>query len=432
MGWPAVVLIVIGAVILVRRCFPFVEGTNQWFRIGALIAALLFAFHGLFDVGGHRVGTAFAGIFLFGMALRRPLPRRSSVLLLSFFRATGLLLFAVGATWLISTYRGVSLPSGIGVDNERHLAAMANVGRQSNETIAHARRGLAWAPLDWQLYFLRALGEVGAKRPIGEALDDFRRARFLEPNAFEVAYQEGVAWMTREPLLALTAWREALRRAGPERPELYSRMLSISQATPLVRQMLEDFGSMQPDLTLTYLERSSGEQFAATVNELVQRDPTLQTMKPEQRARLFALWSERGNLADLNRLVEEQPEFVGTAWLGVAKFRASRSDYRGALELAKRFGERPALPDPTKGLSIEQLQNQVHASANNYGAGFALYQIQMQQNKIEDALISVRRYTAQKDVPPYFHFLESEAWIAKGDSERAWDARQKFEAARTK
>ena len=32
--------------------------------------------------------------------------------------------------------------------------------------------------------------------------------------------------MTRIRLLAITAWREALRRAGPERPELYGRMLS--------------------------------------------------------------------------------------------------------------------------------------------------------------------------------------------------------------
>ena len=430
MGWPAIVLVLSGAAILLRRCFPFVEGTNQWFRIGALIAALLFGLHGLFDVGAHRVGTAFAGIFLFGMALRRPLPRPASVMLLTFFRIAGFLLFLVGAAWLVSTYRSVALPGGIGVDQERHLAAMANVGRQSNETIQHSTRGLAWAPLDWQLYFLRALGEVGTKRQMSDALDDFRRARFLEPNAFEVAYQEGVAWMMREPLLALTAWREALRRAGPERPELYSRMLSIPQANPVVRQMLEDFGSMQPDLALTFLERSSGEQFASAIKGFVERDPSLRTMKSEQRAQLFALWSERGDVADLKRFIDQQPEFLGLAWLGVAKARASQSDFRGALELAKQFGNRPTLPNAATGSSIEQLQNEVHASANNYGAGFTLFQAQTQQSKIDDALITVRRFTSQKDVPPYFHFLESEAWLAKGDAERAWVARQKFDSSR--
>ena len=53
------------------------------------------------------------------------------------------------------------LAGGIGVDIETHLAKAANVGRQFNETITHASSGLAWAPLDWQLYFLRGLGKVG-------------------------------------------------------------------------------------------------------------------------------------------------------------------------------------------------------------------------------------------------------------------------------
>ena len=72
MGWLAIPLTLAGAAILVRRVFPLQEGTNQRFRLAVLIAAILFALHGVVDVSGHRVGTAFAGVFLFGMALRRP------------------------------------------------------------------------------------------------------------------------------------------------------------------------------------------------------------------------------------------------------------------------------------------------------------------------------------------------------------------------
>src|SRR5205085_530010 len=80
----------------------------------------------------------------------------------------------------------------------------------------------------WQPYFLRAIGKVGAKHPPGDALADFRRARFLEPNAYEVPYEEGIVWLGSDPNLAITAWREALRRAGPQRGEVYGRMLALA------------------------------------------------------------------------------------------------------------------------------------------------------------------------------------------------------------
>jgi O-antigen ligase len=77
-GWPGVALVVIGAGLLIRQVFPFGEGTNQWFRTGALVGALLFALHGLVDVAGHRVGSAYAGLFLLGLAIKRPMPRVAS------------------------------------------------------------------------------------------------------------------------------------------------------------------------------------------------------------------------------------------------------------------------------------------------------------------------------------------------------------------
>ena len=66
---------------------------------------------------------------------------------------------------------------------------------------------------------------------------------------------------------------------------------------------------------------------------------------------------------------------------------------------------------------------------DNYGIGFQLYQEQMNQAKIDEALFTVRHFTDLPNCPRYFHFLESEAWAAKKDWERAWKARQKFESS---
>lgn len=425
-GWPGVVLALIGAAILIRRCFPFVEGTNQWFRIAALLAALLFALHACIDVGGHRVGTAYAGIFLLGMSLRRPGPRAASVALINFFRLLGFVLVLIGAIWVVAPYRALPLPGSLGVDAEKHLAKTANVGRNFNETIRHATRGLEWAPLDWQLYFLRALGSVSTNRS-AEALDDFRRARFLEPNSIEVPYQEGVAWVARDPVLAVTAWREALHRASEERPEVYGRMLAVSVTQPLVRQMLQEQGEGQADLALILMEQASGEKFNGLVERFLQHDPTLRALTRKQHARFFGLWIERGDLAQLTALLEKQPEWMNLAWRGPARWRANKGEFRRAMELAQRFGDKPTLPTPTADVSLEQLQRDAYSSANNFAAGFALFQLQMQQNKIDDALVTVRRFSSRPGAPGYFNFLESEAWAAKGEWERAWNARKKFD-----
>ena len=48
------------------------------------------------DVAGHRVGTAFAGIFLLGMALRRPAELRPSRLVAWVFRIVGIAAFGCG------------------------------------------------------------------------------------------------------------------------------------------------------------------------------------------------------------------------------------------------------------------------------------------------------------------------------------------------
>ena len=429
LGWPAVILILAGAALVLRRVFPLDEGSNQRFRLAALIGALLFGLHGIIDVAGHRVGSAMAGVFLFGLAIRRPLPVRASALLTISFRALGVALVVIGGAWLTAAYRGAPLPGGIAADLAKRRAAAANVGRNFTETIAEANRGLEYAPLDWQLYFFRAIGHAGAKRN-REALEDFRRARFLEPNSFEVPYQEGLAWITTHPMLAITAWRESLRRAGAQRPELYDRMLSAAaQLDRRVDELLRQFGSTQPDLALIYLRRANRDDFAIGLARFLQDDPTLQSMTADQRQQLFGLWSEKGDLERLVALTSTDPQLLPVAWRGVAKSHASRGDFRAAYELAKQFTPAPKLPEPTRGSSIEQLQNALFTTPNNYGVGFTLYTEQMHAGDVDSALVTLRRFTETRECPPYFHFLEAEAWAAKQNWERAWSAWQAFDAA---
>src|SRR6266403_22008 len=111
LGWPAAVLTIVGIALLVSRVFPLRVGTNQGYRLAALIAALLFTIYGIVDVSGHRVGTAFAAIFLIGLSQHRPLSLKTSQWISISFRFVGLVLLAAGLSLVVAA-RGEKLLSG--------------------------------------------------------------------------------------------------------------------------------------------------------------------------------------------------------------------------------------------------------------------------------------------------------------------------------
>ncbi len=429
LGWPGVVLTILGIALLVSRVFPLREGTNQGYRLAALIAALLFAIHGIIDVSGHQVGTAFVAVFLLGLSQRRPLSLKTSQWMPILFRFVGLVLLVAGLSLVVAARGEKLLPGSVGVSSAKQLSAVADTEGNFSETVALTTRALRWAPLDWQLYSARAIAEVELKQTTN-AVDDFRRARFLEPIAYEVALAEGNAWLPSRPVLAVTAWREALRRAGPLRPEVYASMLSdASLRSPEVSSILEAIGLSEHDLALPYLSRISGAPFNRALAQLLRDDPNLQSFSETEKLVLFAFWSERGDAEEISRAVEQHPDWLRYAWLGMAKYKASKNDFRAAYELTQRYGEPVALPRVATNFSLQDLEKRFHAAPDNYGVGYELYRAQMQNGRVDDALLTARHFSERPNSPAYFHFLEAQCWAGKQNWERAWNARQAFQAA---
>ena len=430
-GWLSVVMVILGVALLIRRVFPLREGTNQRFRLAALFAALIFALHGLVDVPGHKVGTLFTGVFLLGLALHRPLDLKPSRLIPPFFRIVGLALVVIGISWTVAARARILLPGSVGVESARQLSEISNRTRNPSSTIALTTQALGWAPLDWQLYFLRAIGEVADKQP-ANALADFRRARFLEPNSYEIPLAEGNIWMSSNPILATTAWREALRRAGIDRRGVYSLILRTApKNNPLIARLLEETGLGQPDLALAYLADLSGPNFDRALAEFLKSDPDLRNLTETQKLAFFALWSDRGDREKLVRAVEEHPDWLQYAWLGMAKYYAGNNDFHRAYELTQRFGEPAALPRIAQSsASLDELNRSFYSSPDNLAVGYALYRKQMEAGKIDDALQTIRHFSERPNSPVYLRFLEAESWAAKQNWERAWSAWQAFWAER--
>jgi len=429
LGWPAVILTIVGIALLVSRVSPLREGTNQGYRLAALIAALLFALHGIVDVSGHQVGTAFAAVFLLGLSQRRPLSLKTSQWISILFRFVGLVLLAAGLSLVVAARGEKLLPGSVGVSSAKQLSAVADREGNFSETTALTTRALRWAPLDWQLYSARAIAEVELKQT-QNAVDDFRRARVLEPIAYEVPLAEGNAWLPYRPVLAVTAWREALRRAGSQRPGVYASMLSeASLRSPEVSPILEAIGLSEHDLALPYLNRVSDASFNRALAQLLRNDPNLQSFSETEKLALFAFWSERGDPEEISRTVEQHPDWLRYAWLGMAKYKASKNDFRAAYELTQRYGEPVALPRVATNFPLQDLEGRFRAAPENYGIGYELYRARMQNGRVDEALLTARHFSERPNSPAYFHFLEAQCWAEKQNWERAWNAWQAFHAA---
>ncbi len=427
MGSAGVAIVILAAALFVRRVFPLREGSNQRLRYAALVGAVLFALHGLVDVSAHRFGTFLAGTFLLGLSQFRPAAAAPARWAPIVFRFTGVLLLVIGLAWFFAWRRDLLLPGYIGVENAKRSATFANRGHRYAEAISFADQGLRWAPLDWQLYFLRGTARIGLKQPPADALADFRRARFLEPSAWELPFAEGRAWLGAQPTFALTAWREALRRRFTDPAGLYSQMFPLAKEfDPRVLARLGDFTAGDPSLTITYLENLPGSQFPGALRELFVRDPQLSHLDAKEKGRLFALWSERDQLDDLVATARAHPEWMPFAWAGVARWHAGRGEFEQAWELVRRYAKTPALPAATSTEPIPQLEQDLYANPRDYAVGYALYRAQAAAGKSDDALATVRHFTAQPDAPAYFRYLQAEAWAAKENWERAWQAWREF------
>ena len=432
LGWPAVVLTIVGIALLVNRVFPLRVGTNQGYRLAALIAALLLAIHGIVDVSGHQVGTAFAAVFLLGLSRHRPLCLKTSQWISILFRVVGLVLLGAGLASVVAARSEKLFPGSLGVSSAKQLSAVTDRERNFSETVALTTRALRWAPLDWQLYLTRGVAEVELRQTTN-AIEDFRRARFLEPIAYEVPLAEGNAWLPYRPMLAVTAWREALRRAGPLRPEVYTSMLSDPSLTsPEVSPILEEIGLGEHDLALPYLRRISEASFNRALAQLLRNDPNLKSFSEIEKLAFFALWSERGDSEEISRVVGQHADWLRYAWLGIAKYKASKGDFRAAYELTQRYGEPVAVPRVASNLSLQDLENRFHAAPDSSGIGYELYRAQMQNGRVDEALLTAHHFSERPNSAAYFHFLEAQCWAEKQNWERAWNAWQAFQATRVR
>jgi hypothetical protein len=479
LGWVAPVLVLAGAIFWLVRHWPERSAASFYLLSAIAVGVIAFLAHGLVDVSGHRLGTLWPMIFLasllrdsrnedklertgtmnrsglnVGQASRLPserkvLPtsRRQGVSsagempaarygsskepeqrrgVSRAYRLAAVLLAMTASAWLLSAFGAAPFPTSASLERVRRDLVRAHDMRSFDFVIRLANEGLRFAPLNWELYFHRALAQARLSPHLDEMQMDFRRARFLEPNMVAVPFEEGQVWLAREPRLALGAWNAALRRAGPDKAALYRQMLSDAAGTPEIRDDLRALALDEPELLLVFLAQATPQEAAVELDRVLTEDPTLKTLAREQQKVFFLLWAKHGNKELLHESFRANPAWLETGWPAYALVLAGRGNVQEACELVSSRVAEPALPAFTLQKPVAELRRALLLSTNDFVIGFALYQAQLAANETDDALETLRKLTAAPDCPRYFFYLHAQIAMKRGAWEDAWRAWKKF------
>ena len=413
LGWPALALALAGVVLLVRQMWTQRPGPDRPLRSSAALGAILFALHGFVDVSAHRVGTAWCGLFLVGLALpgggegrdfRRPAGWTAPV-----FRLLGLALTGVGVLWIAAGHGRAQVP---GAQEAEQLFARSRAeafSGQWGDSAALATRALTVTPLDWRCYYQRAVARVAAGEDRAAALADFRRALYLEPFSGEVAGTAAVTWArVGEQDLAVSALLEAARRAPADAYGYFDAVTGAAGNNPAFRDRLAAAVRAEPAWLIHYLALLPPDDRPRAVARVVADDPELRRFDARQRARLFCLWAN--DPPSLVRAMEEHPAWQGTAWRCWAQACASAGLPERACRVAARYAPRPALPPDAPGAdrrTVGELRAVAARSPDDAGAALRLARAQTAAGDGPGALATLHAFAARPGCPAYFHYLEA-------------------------
>lgn len=376
MGWLSLLFCGVGIGGLLIRDIPSSTRREKELRLTGLIALAAFLANSLIDVPGHRLGTILPILMLSSLCTRPGLCGEGATLLPWASRLFGIGLVAFGVVLV----REINLKA-----RTQRAVAEGNWARVEEA----ASESLVRQPLSWSLYMMRGYADLHQSRWL-RAIDDFHRARFLEPKLAIVPLSEGKAWVGVNRALALGAWKEALRRSQPsEIRDLYGQMLDAS---------------------------SSDAQLHLATIRLADSRPLLAVLTLDPRCldaeTLQLLESERSKLSADEILAVTRAE----AWKAAAE-----KDFEKAYELGRRAMRR--VPFPVRNAeSEEQCRAALIRDPRDFTAAFNLCSILEAKERWQDARQILELIFREHDCPDYFLVMKAEILASQQEWSEAWTA----------
>ena len=419
-GWPGtlIILLVIGRVLwqalrqALLRPHPL--------RLASVLCGVLFVIHGFFDVSGHRFGTFIPATFLFALAWPGATNGRPISPWLSRVFAIGLA--GIALLWWGNLRHPALFPGRAAWDMNTGLIGKKIASGRGSEALQLADATLAWAPLDWQLYYQRGAARILERRDWPAALQDFRRANALERFSPALPNNQGIAWLSWRPELAALSWAEALRRTPPEERDLvYARYLTLARFDSRLRDQIEALGGNTLAQAIIQLDLAEDARFPSLLAGFQKKYPDVNRFPIKDRRTYLGIWAGRGNPQEVIDAFKKHPEWLTEGTIPLAFAHARLRQFETAVTLVLTNLPAPPLPRLVANKSEEALQR-AFFTQTNLAAGLALFHLQVERGEKFAAISTLERLSTFSEAPHYLLYYRGKLQAESGNWSPAWDA----------
>ncbi|MEM6820576.1 MAG: O-antigen ligase family protein [Verrucomicrobiota bacterium] len=423
--WWIVELGVIGlfAILVLICCLTIpalqdIKTRGRRIRSAAFIASGLFLMHGFFDVAAHRVG-ALVPVFLM-LRLAWPNQRKSRGHLENskasrWTIVTVVSLLAIATWFALPSVTTFSIPS-IGFQEKAKEAFLNRKEGEGKEVTLQVEKAMHQFPLDWELRFYYAMGQLVFFNQEDEAWKHFSIARALETTSSETAFYEGTLWIARNPSRSWIVWREALQRRHLDIEGLFAKMLKTSVARPELYEALVFLGVRTPNLRYLVLSDLPDDEFDGELKYLLDQDRDPDRIEDVWMMRhVLQTWANRKGNDPVADYVEQHSEWIFVGWPYVVQRSRESGASLEAYQLLKSLIPKPKYPELSS--SPERLKYHLKQLLTGSKDPISLYYFlkfdpdAFTREKTEQI---VSRVLDQERMPAYLYFLAAE-YFAQND-----------------
>ncbi len=396
----------------------------------AVAALLIFILHSTVDVGGHRLGTFMFAAWLYGIARNTSSTSPQKPLWLSpqMWRLVGVFIGISGIAWIAAEAFTLPWHSSVVLKrSEAMMAADSEVQRQGVEEVRHTvDMAVRRYPLDWRVYFNRA--QVGLYRlnDAELAMEDFRRARFLEPIAAQVPYYEGLAWLPFQPVLAVSAWREALARQTDDRALIIRGILANARYSPRVMSLVSDLSFIEADFRYEFLSQLRGDEFLRQFDRDLARNPALESFSFGQKENLLHRWLSAEKLGTVDDFITRHPALGEEHWRFRAEVLTRQKRFQEALSVVWAKLEAPSIPDFREGEDVESLRMEILGSPESIAIASSLLNRQVASSDWSGVENTLSVLENQESIPSFVPYWRSRLQFDQGQFEQSWHSLQDY------
>jgi hypothetical protein len=428
-GWAGVTAAAVAVGALLTVFFGRVGRGSGPYRHLAGVCAGLFLLHSFVDVPSHRFGTWLLAAWLLGLAApeRGPMP---GLIPKWVFRLLGAGLVVVGIIWL-GAVAGLSTETTLIEDRAMANAETAIANGDAAGAAAATQAVMAVRPMRWWPYYERARAELTLNEDQKSALDDFRRARLLEPNWSGLPIKEGYLWAAYDPALAYAAWREAMQRNDNVPMGTWLALGEALRALPNGEDYYSNLSKTRPEYRRQYLLSCAPERFPAEWADEMSVDPLLKRYSPTDRQALLERWAELDGAGAL-AYVQEHPHIAPQEWVVELRALGQAGRYQDALDLAHKRLTAAAVPTfPGSNQYDDTGDKALMAAFQNEPQDLVLgtlwFKRQMDEKDAAGAFATLQMLEELKPAPPPFvSWWLAELLEQQGKPADAWVALQPY------